>query len=218
MGGLVSSTAVALSSARRAAAGDGAPRALAAATALSTAVSFVRVVVLVAALQPSLLLPLVPALAAATVVATGYAFLAVRKKTGSRKSDESDEKSRITFRNPFGFWSVVAIAATMGVLIVAGRAIVERFGSTGILPGAAAMGLFDVDAMTVSMSRLVPESLAASTAALAILIGVVSNTLTKVAIAAAIGRGRFAFQVAAVAAACIVAGGVAFVATLPALN
>jgi uncharacterized membrane protein (DUF4010 family) len=223
MGGLVSSTAVALSSARRAAAGDGAPRALAAATALSTAVSFVRVVVLVAALQPSLLLPLVPALAAGTVVATGYSFFAVRRRTDARKSDEksgeaSDEKSRVTFRNPFGFWSVLAIAATMGVLIVAGRVIVERFGSAGILPGAAAMGLFDVDAMTVSMSRLVPESLTARTAALAILVGVVSNTLTKVAIAAAIGRGRFAFDVAAVAAACIVAGGVAFVATLPALN
>lgn len=213
IGGLVSSTAVALSSARRAAAGEGSPRALAAATALSTAVSFARVVVLVAVLQPSLLLPIVPALTAGTLVAIAYALFAVRSETG-----KPTEKSGVAFRNPFGFWSVLAIAATMGVLIVAGRAISDRFGDAGIIPGAAAMGLFDVDAMTVAMSRLVPESLTIRTASLAILVGVVSNTLAKVAIAAAIGRGRFALDVGMVAAACIVAGAVALSVTLPAID
>jgi uncharacterized membrane protein (DUF4010 family) len=54
-GGLVSSTAVAATNARRAAAGEGSPTLLAAGVALATAISFLRVVVIVAALQPTLL-------------------------------------------------------------------------------------------------------------------------------------------------------------------
>ena len=54
-GGLVSSTAVTLANARRAGTGEGLPRLLAAGVALATAVSFVRVLAIVAVLQPSLL-------------------------------------------------------------------------------------------------------------------------------------------------------------------
>jgi len=61
--------------------------------------------------------------------------------------------------------------------------------------------------MTVSMARLVPLSLNPQGATLAILAGVASNTFSKVAIAAAIGRGSFANQIAAVAFGCVVAGG-----------
>ena len=54
-GGLVSSTAVTLANARRAAAGEGSPQLLAAGVSLATAVSFVRVLAIVAVLRPSLL-------------------------------------------------------------------------------------------------------------------------------------------------------------------
>jgi uncharacterized membrane protein (DUF4010 family) len=208
IGGLVSSTAVALSSARRAAAGEGAPATLAAATALATAVSFIRVLVLAGALQPSLVLPIAPALGVAALVAVGFAMLAIFRAAG-----KNGAKAEVAFRNPFGFWSVILIAVTMGVLIVAGRFIAEHFGERGTLLGAATMGLFDVDAMTVAMARLVPESLAVKGGALAILAGVATNTLTKVVIAAGIGRGRFAIDIAVVAAACIVGGGLALAGT-----
>ncbi len=116
------------------------------------------------------------------------------------------------FRNPFGFWSVVAIAVSMGVLILLGRFINDRFGEHGTILGAATMGLFDVDAMTVSMAGLVASPAVATTAAQAILVGVASNTLVKAVIAAVIGRGRFAFQVGGIALACIGAGAIAMLA------
>jgi uncharacterized membrane protein (DUF4010 family) len=208
-GGLVSSTAVALASAKRAASGEASPRILAAGTALAMAVSFVRVAAIVGVLKAPLLLWVAPALVAATVVATGFALVSVYKPAA-----RDGGQTAASFRNPFGFWSVLGLAATMGVLIVLGQYINERFGATGAIAGAATMGLFDVDAMTVAMSRLVPHSLDTQGAAVAILAGVASNTLIKLAIAAAIARGRFAIQIAAVALGCLIAGALALWSTL----
>jgi uncharacterized membrane protein (DUF4010 family) len=59
------------------------------------------------------------------------------------------------------------------------------------------------------MARLTPETLSASDAALAILAAVASNTVSKVAIGAAIGRGAFAIEIAAMALACLLVGSVA---------
>ena len=60
--------------------------------------------------------------------------------------------------------------------------------------------------MTVSMAQLVPEAVERQEATWAILTGVATNTFTKVAIAAAMGRGRFAVEVAAVSTACLIVG------------
>ncbi len=73
-GGLVSSTAVTLANARRAAAGEGSPHLLAAGVSLATAVSFVRVLAIVArAASRACWSLLAPPLGAATVVAVGLA-------------------------------------------------------------------------------------------------------------------------------------------------
>jgi uncharacterized membrane protein (DUF4010 family) len=203
-GGLVSSTAVTATNARRAAAGEGSPRLLAAGVAVATGVSFLRVVAIAAALQPTLLRFVAPPLATGAIVAAAYALAAVYwwpDRGGRQKVAE--------FRNPFGFWSVVGFAVLLGAVIVVGRVLSEQLGSTAAIIGAAAMGLADVDAVTVSMARLVPQPLGPATATIAILAAVLSNTLSKLAIGAVVGRGRFAVEVAAMSAACIMAGGLA---------
>ncbi len=209
-GGLVSSTAVALANARRAAAGEGTPSLLAAGTALATAVSFVRVIAIVGVLKPPLALRVAPPLLIGALVAAGFALASTYKLPVCKGA-----QTAVSFRNPFGFWSVLGIAASMGVLIMFGQLINEKFGAAGAIAGAATMGLFDVDAMTVSMSRLVPQPLDPQAATFAIFAGVASNTVSKAAIAAIIGRGWFAVQIGAVALACIVAGGLTLVVTLP---
>jgi hypothetical protein len=87
----------------------------------------------------------------------------------------------------------------LGLIIVLGRALGETFGATGAAVGAIFVGIADIDAITVSMARLTPETLSASDAALAILAAVASNTVSKVAIGAAIGRGAYAIEIAAMA-------------------
>jgi uncharacterized membrane protein (DUF4010 family) len=100
------------------------------------------------------------------------------------------------------------------VLIVIGRWVYDHFGALGAMGGAAAMGLFDVDAMTVSMARLVPRPLDPHGASFAILAGVASNTFSKMLIAAFFGRGRFALEIAVVCVGCVLAGWLTLLATL----
>ncbi len=198
-GGLVSSTAVAFTNARRAAAGEGTPRVLAAGIALATAVSFIRVAAIAAVLNPSLVVLVVPALLVSAAVAAGFAIISVYMQA-ARSTGEANTQ----FRNPFGFWSVLGMAITIGVLILAGRFINARYGAAGAVAGAAVMGFFDVDAMAVSMARLGAQN--PLVGAYALLTGVATNTLTKVAISAFVGRRWFGIQIAALAVACLLVG------------
>ena len=204
-GGLASSTAVTVANARRAAAGEGEPRLLAAGVALASAIMFLRVCVIVVAVNATLL-PLVAApLIAAAAVATGYAVAAAYWHPAKGRATPQTE-----FRNPFAFWPVVGFALFLGAVIVAGRQLGEWFGAAGATIGAAIVGLVDVDAVTVSLARMVPATLNAQGAAFAILVAVTTDTISKIGIGAIVGRGgRFAAEIAVMAAASLAAGGIA---------
>lgn len=204
-GGLVSSTAVTASNAKRAAAGEGTPRLLAAGVALATAVSFARVIAIVVVLKPDLLRLVAPPLVVAILVAVAYALISAYW----RKSEKGEDQT-VEFRNPFGFWSVIGFAVLLTVIVLAGRVLGESLGAAGAIIGALALGLADVDAVTVSMARLTPQPLSLQNAALAILAAVVSNNLSKIIIGAVVGRGAFAVEIAAMAVLCFIAGGAAF--------
>jgi uncharacterized membrane protein (DUF4010 family) len=210
-GGLVSSTAVAMSNARRAASGEGAPRLLAAGVSVATVVSFIRVVAIVAVIKPVLLVLVAPAVGAALAVAVAHALASVYWRADGERSDQPPPAD---FRNPFSFWPVVAFAVFLGVVIVAGRMVGETFGVGGALLGAAGLGLADVDAITISMARLVPHPLSEVGAAEAILAAVASNMFSKLVIAAGIGRGRFAGEIAIMTVGCWLAALAAFWVTL----
>lgn len=201
-GGLVSSTAVTVANARRAVAGEGSVVVLAAGVAIATALSFLRVAAIVAALQPGLLPFIGSALVPAALVAAGYAIVTVYWRDAGHGGRVRPE----AFSNPFSFWPVVGFAVLLGVTMVAGRLIAETFGTGGTLLGAVALGLADVDAVTAATSRLVPAPLDWLAASMTILIAVVANTASKLALAAVMGRGRFAVEVAAMTVLCWLAG------------
>lgn len=202
-GGLVSSTAVTMMSARRAAAGEGSPRLLVAGVAMANAVSFLRVIGIIAVIQPALLALAAPALGAATAVGLVYAVASVRWRGGGKATARTPLAE---FKNPFSLLPVVGFAVFLGVVIVLGRVLGELFGAGGAVAGAAALGLADVDSVTIAMARLVPAPLDPLGAIEAILAAVATNMLSKLGIAVAIGRGRFAGDVAAMTVGCWLAG------------
>lgn len=202
-GGLVSSTAVTLTNARRAAAQESEPLLLAAGVAVATAVSFLRAIAIVAALQPSLLAAIGPVLGVPTVLAVLYAVDAIYRRAGATHRQEAETAG---FSNPFSFWPVVGFAIFLGVVMVLGQAVGGSFGAQGALLGAAGLGLADVDAVTISLTQLVPDPLGPLAASLAILVAVVSNMVSKLAMAIFIGRGRFAAELTGVTVACWAAG------------
>jgi uncharacterized membrane protein (DUF4010 family) len=79
-------------------------------------------------------------------------------------------------------------------------------GEPGVFISAGVLGLTDVDALVVSMAKGTGAQLPAATAATAIGVGVLSNTLLKLAIGMTIGAKQFrslvAIGLSAVAVAC----------------
>lgn len=208
-GGLASSTAVTIANARRAAAGEGSSRLLAAGVAAASMVMFLRVCVIVLVFNQSLLVMVGPPLVVAAVVSLIYALVAAYGN-----SAEAQSAPAAKFKNPFAFWSVIGIAVSLGLVIVAGRAISQWLGGGGAILGAAVVGLVDVDAVTVSLAQLTPQTLSRQHAMIAILVAVTSDTISKIAIGALIGRGSFALQIAVMAACALGAGALAWWATL----
>jgi uncharacterized membrane protein (DUF4010 family) len=201
-GGLVSSTAVTVTSARRAVAGEGTARLQVAGAAVASAVSFLRVLVVAAVIKHDLLPLLGPPLLAATAMACVYAGVTVIwrvEKSDSRRHRPAE------FKNPFSLWPVVGFALFLAVVIVLGRMVGDAYGAQGALLGALGLGLADVDAVTISLAHLVPEPLSAPSASHAILAAVASNMAAKLVAGGAIGRGRFAVELTAVTAACFAA-------------
>jgi uncharacterized membrane protein (DUF4010 family) len=105
---------------------------------------------------------------------------------------------------------VVGFAILLALIVLIGRELGEWLGATGAIIGAFALGLADVDAITVSMIRLAPQPLSPQLASLAILAAVLSNTLSKIAIGVAVGRGAFALHIVVMCVGCVAAGALAF--------
>jgi uncharacterized membrane protein (DUF4010 family) len=110
----------------------------------------------------------------------------------ARRSD-APASSWQPLRNPLQVVVALQMAALFqGVLIVV-RAAQATWGTSGILTTAAILGLTDVDALSLSMARGVASL---ETAALAIAVGVLANTVLKAAVATIFGARQFALRVA----------------------
>ncbi|MDF2997704.1 MAG: hypothetical protein K0R27_3341 [Xanthobacteraceae bacterium] len=197
-GGLVSSTAIAVAFARRAADGEDAGR-LVAGAAAAGAVSLLRVMVLVGAIVPSLGLYLAPvALIAATIFCVP-AFFALRRPAPHKAG-------KTELGNPFDLVPVLGFAMLLAAVMLLTAWATQQLGSAGLYPLAALSGLVDVDAVALSTARLAGGSLDLGVATVAILLALASNALARLAYAALIERGRFALRYGAVTLSAVVAG------------
>lgn len=210
-GGLASSTVVTLNFARLSKRNPELARVLAAGAAAATLTLFARVVVIVAAVNPRLSADVAMLLAPGAAVSAlgGLILWPYRQK--------SELPETIAVRNPFEFWTAFRFGLLLTGVLLAGRALQNWYGAGGLYATAAIAGLADVDAVTLSMSRLAgdiagPFAVSAATARIAILIAVAVNTIAKAAIAVAFGADGFRWRVAAalVGVAAALAGSLAF--------
>ena len=209
-GGLLSSTNVTWTFGRLSAGEPAQARALAFGAVAANAVLYPRVLIATAVLNAPLAPLLVPYLLGPAVVAGGAAaagaLLAGRGATGPARAAGDD--------NPLQLWSALQMALLFqGVLMLVHLARVTQ-GAAGVYTSAAVLGLTDVDALTLSMARDVARTLSLDTAARAIAIGVLANTLLKAGIAVVFGARTFKVVVgatlllmAAAASAAIAWGG-----------
>jgi uncharacterized membrane protein (DUF4010 family) len=182
IGGLLSSTAVTLSNARKSAGGREA-QSLAAGAAAAGAVSYLRTAALTVGIAPPIALS-----ASAPLIAGALAQIAAAVLLAKRSTAAEEEP---TGANPFDLWSVIKLALLLVVVAFLARAASAAFGAGGLIVVSTLSGLADVDAVTVTVGGLLKQDLAVDIAFFALAAGVIANTLAKMAYAAVLGRSGY---------------------------
>lgn len=183
LGGLISSTQVTLSFARESRDHAGAQKALFGGVMASSVLSLLRVCVVCLFIGPSLAAAVLPYLVAPFLVGSLIVLYSLRS--------EVREEAFLKEENPLRLSMAMQLAALFVVVQYAVTLAKSFFGHMGLLSSAALLGSADIDALVVSLSPLVRHGMAVTDAAKAIVLGLISNTAVKLAMAAIYGRGGF---------------------------
>jgi uncharacterized membrane protein (DUF4010 family) len=186
VGGIVSSTAVTLSLAGRAREREELVESASLAVILASAIMFLRVIVIVAVVNGSLVRLVAPPMIGATVAGLGASlFLWLRSRRIRRAA------GAIAFSNPFELGRALAFALLFAVVLVGSKAAALYLGDAGTYAAGFLAGTTDVDAITLSMAGLAEGPVAPGVAATTIFLGAGANTLMKGVLAAVLGGWRF---------------------------
>lgn len=183
LGGIVSSTATTVALSRISRSKPSAGRALASGAMGASTVLFPRVLIATTALAPLLTAALWPAFVAPIVIGVALFLRGLREKGTSGTLSRED--------NPLQFKAALQMALLFQAVLFAVSYARGRFGDQGVVTSALLLGLFDVDALTISMTQLTTSGTPADVAARAVTVGVLANTLVKLGIALVLGRGAY---------------------------
>lgn len=204
-GGLFASTAVALNYSRLSRGKPELQRLLAGGVAAASATMFLRMLVIIGVVSPALLTALSWPLA--MMAATGYASAAL---LAWRMRDEST--SVRPFENPFELRVALQFGALLAVVMILAKLVPGWLGDTGVMLLSGFSGIADVDAITISLSRLVGQEISFALATRGILLAALVNTVFKALLAIFVSRSGMGLQVAAAALAMILVGSLTYVA------
>lgn len=193
LGGLVSSTAVALQFSRLSREHPAFSTPLAVGTVAATTVLVPRVLIVSYLLNHDVAFALLPYLAPGFLAGIAMVgILLLRSRAGTEDGQET-----FVERNPLGLVTSIKMTLAFQATLMLIEFVRSQYGSSGVLVSAALLGLSDTDALTLSMNRLGSTTSAVSLAAEAIAIGVSSNALVKLVIAMALGGPAYRMRAAA---------------------
>ncbi|MEE8182904.1 MAG: MgtC/SapB family protein, partial [Thermoplasmata archaeon] len=180
LGGLVSSTAVALAFAQRSKENPSLTRSFAIGITVASMMMFPRILLEVAVLnQPLFWMLLGPMVVMTIVCAVAAVVLFFRKEVG--------ETEEVELKNPFSVRQALKFGLFFAIILLVAKAAQVHFADTGIYVASAFSGLMDVDAITLSMARLGGSHISNMTASIAIILAAISNTLVKGGIVVVLG-------------------------------
>jgi uncharacterized membrane protein (DUF4010 family) len=205
-GGLVSSTAVSLSMARqsRIESGAVAADAFTAGILLAWAVMFARVVLTIAIVYRGLVMHvLIPFGTMAVAAAAAGVWFFRRHHAATRSAGPVPE---MEIRNPFSLTAATQFGLLFAAVLLLVKLAETYAPATGVYVVSAVAGLTDVDAITLSMSDFARQGGALTTAAAAITIAAVSNTLVKCGFVAVLGSTPMRSRIIPATAAILALG------------
>ncbi len=191
LGGLVSSTSTTFVAARNAKTGTQAPAEALTVILLANATMFARVTLIVGVVAPALVLPVAAILGPALLLAVP-AFVYHWRHAGKKHPGDG-----ATYANPTNLVAAIGFGLGYSVVLVISSLAAAHVGTQGVYALAAASGLTDVDAITLSLLRLFEvNSLAAGAAATAVAIAVGANLVMKAGLVLVAGGRALGFQAA----------------------
>ena len=177
-GGLVSSTAVSLSLARTASEKPEQSAMFGAGIVLANSVIFARVILISTAVAPGLVPFLAWPMGGALIAGAAGSVVMMRRAARVTLVPEGEDPP-FRLSNPMDLRMAIQFGLLLGAVILAVEAVRTFIGAEAILAVSALSGLTDIDAITLTLSRASGEGLAATLAALGIVIACASNTLVK---------------------------------------
>ncbi len=202
LGGMVSSTATTVSYARRSKQEPESSRLAALVVMIASSVVFVRVLVEIGAVAYGSFSVLAPPIA--VMLGVMIALSAAVWLTDRREGTEPPEQE-----NPAELKAAIVFGLLYAGVLLAVAFAKDRFGTAGVYAVAGISGLTDMDALTLSTSRLVESGrLAPENGWRAILIGALANLVFKAGIVAVLGSRRMLARTGLLFGAAAVAGGV----------
>jgi uncharacterized membrane protein (DUF4010 family) len=184
LGGLISSTAVTLTFARKSRQEPEYAGSLALGVVAACTVLVPRVLGTTLVLSPAVAGELAPYLVPLLLVGGLFVALAIRRSHLGPTSPAAPDPS------PLRLLSAIKMAAAFQAVLLLLPAIQRIWGSAGVVGSAAVLGLTDMDALTYSMSRLGSTG-AAGLAARAVAVGILANTALKLVLVLSLGSPAF---------------------------
>jgi uncharacterized membrane protein (DUF4010 family) len=186
-GGLVSSTAVTLSFAKRSRdeSGAGVSHALASGILIAWMVMCARIVVFAAVLNRDMLWAVAVPFGAMGAAAGLMAWLYYRRSRGAA-THPADGQTAVVLKNPFSLTEASKFAAFFVAVMLIVKVVEDRFSGHGLYLLAAVAGATEVDAITLSMLEY-GRTAGIDVAALAIVVAALANTAVKCGMAVFLG-------------------------------
>lgn len=181
-GGLVSSTAVAMSMARRVHENGLLAKNLAIGISLASSLMLIRTGIEIWVINPDLTRPFILPIVIGSIF--GYGYIGMLYLTSKRENIPQN----IELKNPFDLKEALVMGllfgATLAIITLANRYL----GESGVYAVASVSGIADVDAIVLSLSSLAKNGLSPTTAHYAILIAILSNTVGKMGLVFFLGK------------------------------
>ena len=185
IGGLVSSTAVTWVFSKKSKESPTLSAYCAIAILAASSIMVIRVMIWIFIFNRDLFVDLALPLILVFVAALGVTLLFFIKNKADKKVDADIDPGK-----PLNLKAAVVFGVLYTIITIAVAYANNVFGEEGIYVASGIAGLSDVDAITISVSKLAIGSISALSAQNAILIATISNTLVKMGIAIATGSNE----------------------------
>jgi uncharacterized membrane protein (DUF4010 family) len=190
VGGLVSSTATTFGFARRSSSDEeqGQHQAFALAIAIASTGMFLRTLILIAILNFSLSLALLPPLLLGASV-LGLADLVMWRRTNDKKEKKKKNIQQAESSSPFALRPALQFGVLFAVVLFVAAAAQALFGDIGVYLSSAVGGVAGLDAIALTVAKLSGSTISQSTAVRSVALGTASNMVFKGIIASTLGQG-----------------------------